>query len=62
VAEHRLQSAPVRVRGEAAQSEDSQATASLARRLRVPVPVKDKAKKNAHSPESIDLRRHRLPV
>jgi hypothetical protein len=47
----------VRVRGEVAQSEDSQA-----RRPRVPVPVKDKAEKDAGSPESIDLRRHRLPV
>jgi hypothetical protein len=52
----------VRVPGEVAQSEDSLATASLARRLRVRVPVKDKAEKNADSPESIDLRRHRLPV
>jgi hypothetical protein len=41
----------------AAQSEDSQA-----RRLRVRLPVKDKAEKNAGNPESIHLRRHRLPV
>ena len=56
-AEHRLQPAKVRVSVAAAQSEDSQA-----RRLRVPVPVKDEAEKNADSPESINLRRHRLPV
>jgi hypothetical protein len=52
----------VRVRGEVAQSEDSLATASLARRLQVRVPVQDKAEKNAGNPESIDLRRHRLPA
>jgi hypothetical protein len=57
VAEHHLQPAKVRVSVEVAQSEDSQA-----RHLRVRVPVKDKAQKNADSPESIDLRRHRLLV
>jgi hypothetical protein len=46
----------------AAQSEDSLATASLARHLRVLVPAKDKPEKNADNPESIDLRPHRLPV
>jgi hypothetical protein len=56
-AEHRLQPAKVRVSVAAAQSEDS-----LARRLRVQGPVKGKAEKNADSPESIDLRRHRLSV
>jgi hypothetical protein len=56
-AEHHLQPAKVRVSVAAAQSEDSQA-----RRLRVPLPVEDKAEKNADSPESVDLRRHRLPV
>jgi hypothetical protein len=56
-AEHRLQPAPVRVSVSAAQSE-----ASRARRLRVLVPVKDKAQKNADNRESIDLRPHRLPV
>jgi hypothetical protein len=46
----------VRVSVAAAQSEDSLA------RLRVQGPVKGKAQKNADSPESIDLRRHRLSV
>ena len=54
-AEHRLQPAKGRVSVAAAQSEDSLATASLARRLRVLVPVKD-------NPESIDLRPHHLLV
>jgi hypothetical protein len=62
VAEHRLQSAPVRVRGEVAQGEDSLATSSLPRRLRVRVSVKREAEKHAGNPESTDLRPHRLPV
>ena len=62
MAEHRLQSAPVRVRGEVAQSEDSLAMANLARRLRVRLPVKREAEKNAGNPDSIDLRPRRLPV
>ena len=62
VAEHRPQSAPVRVRGEVAQSEDSLAMANLARRLRVRLPVKREAEKNAGNPDSIDLRPRRLPV
>jgi len=61
-AEHRLQPARGRVSVAAAQGEDSLATASLARRLRVLAPVKDKPEKNADNPESIDLRPHRLPV
>jgi hypothetical protein len=61
-AAERLQPAWVRVSVAAAQSEDSLATANLARRLQVLVPVKDKAEKNAGNPESIDLRPHRLPV
>jgi hypothetical protein len=63
-AEHRrLQPAQVLESVVAAQSEDSLATASLGRRrLRVRVPVKREADKNADNPESTDLRRHRLPV
>jgi hypothetical protein len=62
-AEHRLQPAQVLVSVAAAQSEDSLATASLARRrLRVLVQVKREAEKNADNPESINLRPHRLPV
>jgi hypothetical protein len=56
-AEHHLQPAKVRVSFVAAQSKDS-----LACRPRVLVPVKDKAEKSVDSRESIDLRRHRLPV
>jgi hypothetical protein len=61
-AAERLQPARGRVSVAAGQSEDSLATANLARRLRVLVPVKDKPEKNADNPESIDLRPHRLPV
>jgi hypothetical protein len=46
----------------AAQSADNLATASLALRLRVRVPVNREAQKNADNPESIDRRPHRLPV
>jgi hypothetical protein len=61
-AEHRLQPARGRVSVAAAQSADSLATASLARRLRARVLVNREAEKNADNPESIDLRPHRLPV
>jgi hypothetical protein len=46
----------------AAQSADNLATASLALRLRVRVPVNREAEKNADNPASINLRPHRLPV
>ncbi len=61
-AEHRFQPAQVVVSVAAAQTADSLATASLARRLRVLVQVNCEAEKNADNPESIDLRPHRLPV
>jgi hypothetical protein len=59
---HHHQSAQVHVSVAAAQSTDSLATANLARRLRVRVPVNCEAEKNADNPESIDLLPHRLPV
>jgi len=58
--EHLLQPAQVLVSVAAAQSEDSLATASLARRLRELVQVNREPEKN--NPDSIDLRPHRLPV
>jgi hypothetical protein len=62
VEHRRLQPAQVLESVAAAQSEDSLATASLARRLRVLVQVNSEAEKNADNPQSTDLRRHRLPV
>jgi hypothetical protein len=59
-AEHRLQPPRVLVSVAAAQSEDSLATASLARRLLVRVQVNRELERN--NPDSIDLRPHRLPV
>jgi hypothetical protein len=57
---HRLQLAPLRTSGAAEQSEDSPATASLARLLLVRVLVKDEAQRSEANRESKNLRLRRL--